>query len=187
MENSSLDEDLLHSNEQRMEYASFGQRAGATLVDVLCLAPVIGAVFYNNLNMKNMPLMLVLSLVMIAYKPFMEWRYSKTVGKMALNIKVADANGDKASLQAILLRNVFGIVAGVLSLISSYALYSNEDFLNAETFMEMSMVQQENDPIGAIASVPSLAYFLGLFVMFANNRKQCLHDIIGSTTVLSEK
>jgi uncharacterized RDD family membrane protein YckC len=184
MENSSLDDDMLRQMPQAVHFASFMQRAGAAIVDFLVLLVPIGINMYNTYDMKNMALMLVLNIVMMAYKPFMEWKYGKTVGKMTLNIEVTNMNQGKANLQEILLRNSLGLVIGILGLITTFTVFSQPGFQEVSGFMETSMFQQQHDPIGMLSLIPVLIYLIGLFVMLGHERKQCLHDLIGSTLVL---
>jgi uncharacterized RDD family membrane protein YckC len=184
MENSPLDDHLLRSDSRQVFYASFLQRAGASLLDFLVLIIPIGLSAYNNFSMKSLPLMVIMSLLLLVYKPYMEWQYGKTVGKMICKIEVTNMDFGKANLQEILLRNAIAIVMGILGFITTWALYSHPDFADTEGFMATSILQQSVDPIGALNYIPMLALLGGYFVMFANERKQCLHDLMGSTVVL---
>src|SRR4051812_19711680 len=99
------------SSEQKILYGTFWYRLGSGLID-----NAIGLLFsfpfkmYFGTETSTTILSTIMSLVVIAYKPFMEYRYGATIGKMALTLKVVDYDYKKAGLMQILLRNVFHIL-----------------------------------------------------------------------------
>jgi uncharacterized RDD family membrane protein YckC len=185
MENSTLDQDFIGKSPGRpVRYADFGKRTGAALVDFVVLALPIGLNMYNMFSWKSLPLMLLLTLISMVYKPYMEWKYGQTFGKMAANIAVTDLEFGMPSLKAILLRNSLHLASAVLNLIGSVMVFSAPGFEELGTFQEISLFTRTNNPLSSYANIPAGAVFLGYFAMFGSQIKQCFHDMIGRTVVI---
>lgn len=95
MSDHILDEnyDDLDGEERNYRFAGFWIRVGATIVDILVMLPFVGLSFYILLVLKSLPLMIVITVIMAAYKPLMEYQYGATLGKMAVGIKVVNEEG----------------------------------------------------------------------------------------------
>jgi len=75
--------------EADIRFANFGSRFGASLIDGIILAAIIFPVTYFNVTSWKIPYLFILtSLLEIVYKPFLEYRYGATLGKMAAGIQV---------------------------------------------------------------------------------------------------
>ncbi len=73
-----------------VRYSTFGQRFLALLVDGLVLAPFLLVDFYNKTTWKSLALLMIVFIIMLVYKPFMEAKYGATLGKMALGLTVVN-------------------------------------------------------------------------------------------------
>jgi len=134
---SFLQQDLLNPEElQIVKFGTFWPRFWALVIDGLVLAILSPIVIYNETEWKSSTLMIAITLIQIGYKSFFEYQYGATPGKMALNLKVVNYQFTKASLQEILLRNIFQITAGIFSISKSLYLFQQPGFLEASTIQE---------------------------------------------------
>lgn len=169
-------------------YGGFWSRFGAMFIDGLVLAPVSVGVMYFNVTSAKSPLLLaVVTLLTLAYKPVMEYVYGATLGKMALKLKVVDAQFDKAGLQEILLRNIFNIVPSLITLVLTIGIYISPEFEEINGFMEYS---QYSSQFTSLQIVTYISYFITIvdaIVLLADSRKRSLHDKIAQTYVIERQ
>jgi uncharacterized RDD family membrane protein YckC len=187
MENEVLDQDLIvKKNEGERVYVGFWTRVGASLIDFVVYAPVMGINMYNLYSLKNLPLQIATMLVLLIYKPFMEYRYGATLGKMAVKIKVVGADSEEISLTQSCLRNITTLVSQVLAVITTLILFNNQDFLDANSMFEVANIQ--NNVISPIPNyVISTFYFVSCLAIVGNDKKQALHDMLAKTFCVSTK
>ena len=174
-----LDTDTLkrHSN---VEYASFGNRLLATLVDFLVMLIPMGAMMYFMFMDKNMIFVLVFSIIGGLYKPLMEGVYSATLGKMAVGIKMVDYDHENLDLVQSFTKNGIYLINSAIGIASMFWLFGNEAFLEAEGFLESS-IASEGNPYQIISSIWSFAIIISCFMMLASDKKQTLHDRVANT------
>src|SRR5690349_11616183 len=125
-----LDRDIAPkpNNESVIIYGKFWPRLGALILDTLIVGVPLFVIVYLNISWKNVGLLLVTNVLGMMYKPWMEYRYGATVGKMTLGLKVVDLNYDRPTLEAVLLRNVFSLSASVWSTIFSVLIFMSPEF-----------------------------------------------------------
>lgn len=101
------------------EYASFLVRFVAALIDSILVGIVVGilaAMFgFTGENEAN-----PFGALGIIYYVFMTYKYSATVGKMAMNIKVQHEDGSGLSLMDVILREVVGKFLSTIVLLLGY-------------------------------------------------------------------
>src|SRR6187402_2018934 len=129
------------NDEVRIIYGKFWPRTGALLLDGLAMGIPLFIVMYLNISWKSLPLLIVTNLIGLVYKPWMEYQYGATLGKMALGLKVVDLNYAHPSPEAILLRNVFGIGSSLWSLILSIIIFLSPEFQDVTGFTEYGALQ----------------------------------------------
>jgi uncharacterized protein len=106
-----------------VEYASFGRRLGAALMDSAVW--ILGIAFFNPFVFvgDNETAGLLVSLVILSawfnYFAFCEWRWGQTIGKNAFGIRVLPLEGGALSWQAAALRNLLRLVDLPLALIGA--------------------------------------------------------------------
>lgn len=181
MEQDVLDKDLLTENKERQrEYAGFWIRVGASFIDMVVYLPVIGINMYNLYFLKSLPLALLATLVLVVYKPFMEYRYGATLGKMAVKVKVVTGDSDQISIQHAVVRNIPALLGNLLSGLTAVLLFSNADFQSASTMFEVAALQNE-----VMSPVPnyviSIFYCVSCLAVAFNDKKQGLHDMMAGT------
>lgn len=77
-----LDETLIPQDNVQVKYGGFWPRLGALVLDGIILAPItFGITYYNISTWKSIPLLALISIIGVAYKPVMEHMYGATLGK----------------------------------------------------------------------------------------------------------
>lgn len=181
MENEVLDQELLIENQaSQHQYAGFWIRVGASFIDLLAYSPVLGLNIYNIYFLKNLPVQVATTLLLLVYKPFMEYRYGATLGKMALKIKVIDGNANSITIPQAFIRNAPSIVSQVISLIGAVLLFTNSDFESASSMAEVASLQKE-----VMSPIPNylatIFYFISCIVVGTSAKKQGIHDQMAGT------
>lgn len=179
METQILD-DLQDSKNQEAKWAGFWIRVGASLLDVLVLIPLIVLNFYNLISLKSMLLHLLVIVLGMAYKPWMEYRYGATLGKMAVKIKVVSEGMGKLSVYQAILRNYPFWLDQLLSLFTTVFLFQHASFQSADTLVSIAAVQADLVPRAFNSSFSALTFISVLIVAFTA-KKQGLHDMIAKT------
>lgn len=141
---------------QTLQLADGGKRFIAFLIDIILLwvvqmiiISILGAVGIaglasSNTNMDNMgdgqtaalmaylmgaglTIQLISIVLQIAYFTIMESSASQaTIGKKAMNLIVADENGNRLNTQQALIRNVSRIISGIICLIGYFMAFFTE-------------------------------------------------------------
>ena len=183
-----LDNDLLQSQNPAIEYGTFWQRLGALLIDSIVIGTItFPLTFYNIISWKSTIILVIASIIGLAYKPFMEYKYRATLGKMALNLIVANQQYEPANLMEILLRNIFHIVPTLVSLVISYSLFSSPEFKDVHSFIDYGALSQRQGMMNYIQMVIGFIFIAdGIFLM-TDDKKRALHDRIGKTFVIKKR
>lgn len=182
-----LDEQSIEQNSSSVRYGGFWVRFLAVMLDGIILAPItFGIGYFNVVSWKSMPLLVLVSLVSLAYKPIMEHLYGATLGKMALRLQVVDSGFGKAELGAILLRNIFNILPGLFSLAVSVQIYADPGFEDITGFTEFTQFGNQF-PANQMVSFVNLAIMLTDSIMLGiDEQKRSLHDRIAKTYVIEK-
>ncbi len=181
MNDQVLDNDLQLSNSRiEVRWAGFWIRVGASLIDFIVYIPAIAFNMYNIYSLKSLPLQLLITLILIVYKPLLEFRYGATVGKMAVGIKVVNNNYSSISITQAITRYIPWLIGQVISIYGTILLFQNPDFLSTTNWIEVGTIQNEIIPRGVnyIGSVILLVSCI--FIAFTDN-KQGLHDMLAGT------
>jgi len=174
MSYSTLDEGQL-GKLHTVQFAGFGPRIVATIVDILVLIPFIVLGAYNATGWKSIPIMLAGAILSNAYKPYMEWQYGATLGKMAAKVKVVNEELAPISLEQAIVRYFPWLISMAISLVLNIQVYSSPGFQRINNFFELGPYMQ-TFPLQTASSVFGFI-FLGLVLYFVfDSRKQGLHD-----------
>jgi uncharacterized RDD family membrane protein YckC len=186
MEDIILDNSAIQQDKTSIKYGGFWQRFAAIILDWLVLAPVsLGVSYLNMSSWKSSALMVLISLIGLGYKPFMEYRYGASLGKMAMKLKVRNLEFEDATLGAILLRNIFQIIPGVISLFFSIAMYNDPGFASVSGFGDFTNLSQQYVAAQYINYGFGFLALIDAIVLAADYRKRSIHDKIGGTVVIS--
>lgn len=182
-----LDQPLIQTHVPNVRYGGFWPRLGALIIDGLVLAPLsFGLNFLNITTWKNSLLLLVLTLVSIAYKPFMEMVYGATFGKMAFDLKVVNLKFETASISEVLLRNVFHLVPSLLGLVVTFGVYQLSGFESVSGYGEYSEYLSSFTILKTINLVHGLLFVADTIVLLADRNSRAWHDKIARTCVIQK-
>ncbi len=181
MENQILDQPEVYT--EQIKFASFWERVGATLIDFLIFIPVYGFSYYNSMSIKNLPLAIVLSLVYLIYKIYMEAKYGATIGKRAMKIKVVTDDNKPMNMQLSLTRASLYIINAIVGIMTTVMLFQTEGFEDVTGFMETSQFQQEHQ--SNFAMVTGILLLISVLFVAFDKKRQALHDKIAKTICIS--
>jgi len=169
-----------------IKYGGFWARLGAQFLDGLILVPIsFGLTYFNTTSWKSALLLVIVTAIGIAYKPFMEFTYGATFGKMALKLKVTNTDFEKADLLEILLRNIFHIVPQLITLLLTITMvYNNPDFESVSGWGEYTTFTQQFSVLQYVNYAAGLIMIIDAIMLAADEQKRSLHDRIGGTFVI---
>ncbi|HCW08865.1 MAG TPA: hypothetical protein DGG95_16030 [Cytophagales bacterium] len=181
-----LDQPLFDKTTPQVKYGGFWARLGALLLDGLILSPIsFGLTYFNISSWKSALLLVLISVIGIAYKPFMEFNYGATWGKMALKLKVTNAEFGKAEFSEILLRNIFHILPTLITLLYTVAVvFTNPDFESVSGWGDYTKFLQQFKTLTYINYASGLVTLVDAIMLVADDQKRSLHDRIGKTFVI---
>lgn len=167
------------------EHAGFWMRLGAMIIDGLILAPVtLGLTYFNVSGWKSTEVLILLSLIGIIYKPFMEAKYGATLGKMALKLRVVNADYEQASTKEAVLRNIFHLTFSILSFLLTLYIYQDPAFADVDGWSDYSALTQTFIGLQAVSGLSGLITIVDGIVLVADDKKRSIHDKIGGTLVI---
>jgi uncharacterized RDD family membrane protein YckC len=175
--------------EAEIVFAKFWTRFAAYMTDGLITIIVILPVTYFNVVQWKIPWVFILtSLLTIVYKPFMEYQYGATLGKMAVGIKVVGHQFQKVTLKEELRRVSFYIVPNIIQQILTLKFY----FSN-----QLNSIQHYKDYNDFIITTNPALYILNIIVVgllivdtitfFSNGQNRSLHDLYAGTFVIEKR
>lgn len=179
-----LDYNPEKTNIENVDYGTFWGRVAASLIDALVLIFVAPLSIYNIIDWKSIPLFIALTLIGVAYKPFMEYQYQATLGKMAMRLIVTNYDFQAPNLQEIILRNIFYIASSIISFFMTLALFNDVDFAEITTYANYQSVTKAKESI--YANITSLILIISIIFMFFDDQNRTLHDKIGKTLVVKK-
>jgi uncharacterized RDD family membrane protein YckC len=163
------------SSLQVVGYASFLQRLYAFLIDCIVFLPFNLWSQHNLFNSKSFTIVVLITATWCIYKPFMDWKFGGSIGKLVLKMRVVDATGKGVSLEQALLRFAPYFAVSLSTLFSTYMLLQSPDFAAITTLEEL---QNFNDT-GTNGLALTITYFLyvtSVSTIFMDPQKQALHD-----------
>ncbi len=168
-----------------LRYASFWPRFFALMLDGLVLSPLVALDYYNKVSLKNLPVLFIGFLITLLYKPFMEFKYGATLGKMALGIGIRNYEYQKPTLKNAVLRNIIDTGSRCLTGISTAILFTTAGFKEVNSFAEYGAFANSYMFITWINFAIVILMLVDIIVFFADSRNQSLHDKIGQTFVVA--
>ena len=160
--------------------AGFWIRFGAYFIDGLIFIPIVILSIWNTYSLKSLPMLILISLPGLIYKPFMESFFGATLGKMACGIKVIDDNGKKLSLFTAYVRYFPFLISIGVTLAGQLIIFSSPQFQSATSMIDINEAQRANflTPVGYVVSV--LVIIECVFAAFTF-RKRALHDMLAES------
>lgn len=160
--------------------AGFWIRVVASFVDSLVFIPLSVLSLYILSVVKSLPLMLLISIPGLLYKPFMESRFGATLGKMACKLRVIDKDGKKLNLTSAYIRFSPFLLTNIISIIGLIFLFSFPQFKDANTLAEIGYLQRAN-PMRLFQTVTSWIVLIDCVCVAFTYRKRALHDMIAKS------
>lgn len=178
------------SNERVYEYASFVDRAGAMIIDMIILIPIGFISFFFMDNNKNFELYTIFPFLLfhIWYWIYLVKRYGGTPGKLIMKIKITKLDYSNVGYKEAILRDCVLLLCETLSTVGKIFIFLN---LSNEVYLAMSeterfIYQSENMP--SWASWLDLFYTIWIFseliIMLTNKKRRALHDFMAGTVVI---
>jgi uncharacterized RDD family membrane protein YckC len=175
--------------EAEIVFAKFWTRFAAGLLDGLITVVIVLPITYFNVIQWKIPWIFIFtSLFTIIYKPFMEYQYGATLGKMAVGIQVVGREFRKVTLQEELRRVSFYIVPNIIQEVLTLKVYFSG---------QLNSVQHYKDYNDLIVSTNPALYILNIIVFvllvvdcltfLSNNQNRSLHDIYAGTYVIEKR
>jgi len=178
------EESLFPETEFRM--ASFGQRLAASLIDGLLVTGVMFCLTYLNIKFWKSGIVFILySMAAVAYKPWMEYRWGATVGKMALAIRVVGSGFRRVTIKEELRRVSFYLVPNILSVVLTLSTYFGGAIKSINSFTEYNRQIVAINP--ALQWLNVIVVFVAIadcFTLLFNEQNHSLHDLYAGTSVI---
>ena len=186
MEKQSADV-LLDFEKINVTYATFGQRLSACLIDLLVFAPLIVLDWANNTKWKSMALMIIIALVSMLYKPFCEFMYGRTIGKMSMKILVVNTEFNKIALSQAILRNIFDLSERIYSLVTSIMVFRMLEFKYTDSINDYTTLNDNIQYSNYITIVTTAILIVEVICVLRDKQRRSLHDRIAHTLVIKRQ
>jgi len=171
-------------------YAGFWLRLGATLVDVLVLAPIGWAIYYlQSINFTLTILFVIISSAFFAfYNIYFNKRFGGTLGKLAVNIRITKPNGHEIGWKEAWLRSSVDCALAVVLLILELIALSKVD---QQAYLAVDFISRYELILPLYPSgykyyelINDIWLWGELIVLLLNERKRAIHDFIAGTIVI---
>lgn len=180
MENPILDYNL-DADEEIIEprYAGFWTRVVASILDALIMLPIAIFSFFTLIYLKSLPLYILAIIISGAYKPFCEYKFGATLGKMAIDLKVVNENFQRISLDQSIIRSSLFLISSVTSII--FILLIDSSKINElGGFFEIAAMSEESN-YSWLNNLGSWPVLISCIVVAFTAKKQGFHDMMAKT------
>jgi uncharacterized RDD family membrane protein YckC len=160
--------------------AGFWVRVAAALIDGVVLSPLTVGSFCALFSVKSLPLVLLLSLPGLVYKPLLESRYGATLGKMACGLRVIDRRGGRLGLGAAYLRFAPFLAQAVVGLATTVWVFSTPQFQEVSGLLELGRLMQQS-PFNLLSTVLNWFILIDCVTVAFTARKRALHDMMADS------
>jgi len=169
-------------------FAKFGSRFSASLIDGILIILVNLPITYFNVTQWKIPaLYIMVSLVLVCYKPFMEYRYGATLGKMALGIMVVGYQFQKVTLREELRRVSFYLVPNIIQEIMTLNVYFSDDLKQITSYHDYNNYVTESNPALLVLNLIVFGLLIADCICFLNDaQNRSLHDLYAGTYVIEK-
>jgi len=180
MEENVLESGIVEQQDGEVVFAGFWIRVGAQLIDTLALVPLIGLNVAALYTWKLVWLSLIINVVSLCYKPFLEAKYGATLGKMALNLQVVSTELKPISLTQSIVRSSPWLANALYSLVLVIMLSLSPEYVDTEGYMDLVLLQGQVLPSWIQTLFSIMIIVVTVWVAF-NEHKRGLHDLMAST------
>lgn len=177
--------------EDDVQYVKFWPRTGAYILDGILIGIFSASLnFLNIMNFKSFTFYFVILFIGAMYKPYLEYKYGATLGKMMLKMRVTDYNHLPISFNRSLLRSSLLIGPSLLYIPIYYFAFNNPEIENVDGFLQFSVfLSQEYPAQGLIAVLVYIILIVEIVVLLTDSTKtqRALHDQIAKTYVIYDR
>ncbi|MCI5058749.1 MAG: RDD family protein [Flavobacteriales bacterium] len=165
---------------ESIRYAGFWRRLFANIFDGIIISPVIIFIYYNLFVIKDVKLHFALFMIIILYKPMLEFSIGGTFGKRIIGVRVKQSTLVNLSFISAVLRNIAWIISYIVALLVDNLLFHNPSFqsingFNVDSFITLANMYA-NIAMREWANIFLLIFILGSIVIPFNKKKRGLHD-----------
>lgn len=184
MSNNFLDEDddlkPAYPEGKQPPFASFWSRVAAAVLDAAIFVPLILVSQYNILTLKSLPLEMLLTCASIVYKPYMEYQFGATIGKMTMKIQVVNEQFGAITSDQSIKRFSFFFIGYLATILLNYWLFTHPDFQEAVDYIALNRIQKSiyAEFVSNVATIP---IFVSIISVIFDSKKQALHDQFAKT------
>ncbi|MEL6922813.1 MAG: RDD family protein [Bacteroidota bacterium] len=185
-EHNILDDQESSPKDEQVRFAGFWIRFGATFIDELVMIPINLLITYNAIAMKSLPLLLMLSILKVVYKPLFEWQRGATPGKMVVGIGVVSEQFQSISAEQAMIRYLPWAIADLIAISASILLYQLPEFAEVTDYAGLLQLM-ENAPLQTVNQAYFFIFALLVGQLAFDPRYQGFHDKHAQTFVIYER
>jgi len=184
--NENLTEEEPLFPEAEIKFATFWSRFGAFFLDGIIILVITLPITILNVMTWKIPYLFVLtSLIAIAYKPFMEYRFGATVGKMAARLRVVGHSFGKVTLKEELSRVSFYLIPQILQQTLTFTVYLSNSFFSINDYTAFNnRVVYANPSLRWLNGIVIILLIADTICFFSNYQRRALHDVYAGTYVI---
>jgi uncharacterized RDD family membrane protein YckC len=182
--NDIQQQDLLTETQFQVTYGSFWPRFWALLIDGLIVSVVTPITILNKTEWKSLFVLIIASVIQLSYKPFFEYTYGATAGKMALRLQVVNYKFQKATLEQIITRNIFGILSGLIALAIGIYAFTQPQFLSISSLQQYSQLGYTSRATLIWEGLMFTVVLIDFIFLVSSADSRSLHDRMGKTFVI---
>ncbi|MBX9783109.1 MAG: RDD family protein [Chitinophagaceae bacterium] len=181
-------ESLLNDFEQpHYQYVGFWPRLGALFIDGLILW-VGGIIISYVINFINSSAgIIVVAVIPLLYRFFLEYKFGATVGKMTLGIKIVNYDLQPLSISNVVLRNIFYFAFQIANIFIEF--YNKYDFNESDIggFRSLSDIFTPQLAIVLVYGLSIIVFYIAeLIFLLTDEKYRALHDRVGKTYVVKK-
>ena len=178
---------------ENLKYAGFWKRFCANFIDALIFIPFTFLIAFLSSHSKYLFILLQITYCFLAYGYYIYFlnRWGKTLGKMAVKIRVVQLNGEALELKHALLRYCVDMMFAVLIMLGYVIAISN---IPEEKWVTIPWIEQSKEisklqPVffNWVTCLSIVWTYSELIVLLFNKKKRALHDFIAGTVVVREE
>jgi uncharacterized RDD family membrane protein YckC len=171
-------------------YAGFWRRFGAMWIDALVFLPIMGLTYYLSEQHRLFHVYWLVPGVVIGllFHVYLVFKYGGTPGKLALNIRIAMADGSPITLRAAAIRHSVLFILSFLSSVGiALATLKLTDGQHASLgYLERSLtlVSLAPDWYDIVRISMQIWIWSEFLTMLFNKRRRAIHDFMAGTVVV---
>jgi uncharacterized RDD family membrane protein YckC len=188
---ADLDVPAQHDSHATPNVGGFWLRAGAKIIDLLVLSPIIGLTFWLSEQSRSFYLWSVIPSMLFAlfYSVYLVRRFGGTPGKLALKLRIQMQDYSPVTVKAALIRETPMMLLGAATNLGLglAAMTMDDATYQSYGFMQRSAFLVAAGP----AWLPAINWLIngwncaGLISILISKRRRAVHDFLAGTVVVN--